>query len=174
MGAGEPGGKPPEVFDDPARMRRLARELGLWDVFHEVEMDVQQGFGPRSVPREQVTVVFVTATPFVSPTAIRSPTPTPVPPTTIPSPTPLKPTMAPRPPLNGRWHPGHRSTDDGAQAAARHDNGAGAQVDAQRDNGTGAQVDAQRENGTGAQADAAAHPSGHGRTTGSRITRTKK
>ena len=97
----EPGGKPPEVFDDPARMRRLA-ELGLWDVFHEVEVDVQQGFGPRSVPRGQVTVVFVTATPFVL------------------------------------------LTDGDTQPdAAQHDNGAGA----------------------------AAHPSGHGQTTGSRSLR---
>ena len=66
----EPGGKPPEVFDDPAQANAPRRELGLWDVFHEVEMDVAEGFGPAPVPRQDVAIIFeeqATDTPTPSP-----------------------------------------------------------------------------------------------------------
>jgi Tol biopolymer transport system component len=50
----------PQVSDRLEEMRGLARDLGLWDVFHEVELDVQGGFGPTDsrVPPENVVIVF--------------------------------------------------------------------------------------------------------------------
>jgi len=55
----EPG-VPPHVSDRLEEMRGLAQELGLWDVFHEVELDVQRGFGPAAsrVAPGDVDIVF--------------------------------------------------------------------------------------------------------------------
>ena len=53
--------KPPQVSDRLEEMRSLALELDLWDVFHELELDVREGFGPEEahVPPEDVEIVFV-------------------------------------------------------------------------------------------------------------------
>jgi LysM repeat protein len=53
--------RPPRVSDRLEEMRGLARELDLWDVFHEIELDVRDGFGPEEahVPPEDVEIVFV-------------------------------------------------------------------------------------------------------------------
>jgi hypothetical protein len=53
-------GEVPRVSDRLDEMRDLARELGLWDVFHEVELDVRDGFGPDEsrVPPRDVDIVF--------------------------------------------------------------------------------------------------------------------
>ena len=73
---------PPRASEQYDELRRLARELGLWDTFHEVELDVQQGFGPRPVPPAQVALILVTATPGLSrtpvPESATPPVPTPV------------------------------------------------------------------------------------------------
>jgi hypothetical protein len=65
-------GEPPQVSYRLEDMRALARELGLWDVFHQVELDVQRGFGPGAsrIASGDVDLVFV---PEVTPT----PTPKP-------------------------------------------------------------------------------------------------
>lgn len=56
----EPG-VPPQVSDRLEEMRGLAWEAGLWDVFHEVERDVQAGFGPdvSRVAPGTVDIVFL-------------------------------------------------------------------------------------------------------------------
>jgi hypothetical protein len=73
----------PEVSDDLEAMRPLARELGRWDEYHEVELDVQAGFGPEGArpDPEDVPIVFDeqltdTPTPTPTPTGTRTPTPT--------------------------------------------------------------------------------------------------
>jgi LysM repeat protein len=63
---------PPRVSDRLEEMRSLARELDLWDVFHEIELDVRDGFGPDAahVPPEDVEIVFVEIAEAPEPTAI--------------------------------------------------------------------------------------------------------
>ena len=96
----------PEVRYRLEDMRALARKLGLWDVFHEVELDVEAGFGPSGsrVPPEDVDIVFVEeATPTPTRTRVPTSTRTPVPsptwtrvPTSTRTPVP-SPTWTPRP-----------------------------------------------------------------------------
>jgi Tol biopolymer transport system component len=51
--------QPPQVSEDLEELRDFVRDLGLWDVFHEVERDVWAGFGPEPVPSDEVEIVFV-------------------------------------------------------------------------------------------------------------------
>jgi len=71
-------GEPPQVSYRLEDMRALARELGLWDVFSEVELDVQQGFGPAAsrIAPGDVDVIFIE--PVITPpppSSTRTPTP---------------------------------------------------------------------------------------------------
>lgn len=85
--------KPPRLFGRLEDMRPLARELGLWDLFHQIELEAQTGFGPPGSASAPVQIVFVdqavatptrtptlrpTRTPTLKPTrtATRTPTPT--------------------------------------------------------------------------------------------------
>jgi LysM repeat protein len=72
--------RPPQVSARLEDMRELARDLGLWDAFHEVEVDVAEGFGPTEsrVPSEKVDIVFV-GEPPPTVTVTPPPTATPVP-----------------------------------------------------------------------------------------------
>jgi hypothetical protein len=87
-------GEAPVVSDDLTEMRGLARDLGLWDTLHEVELDVQGGFGAAPVPSQDVEIVFVeeataTSTATGTPTPTRTPTPTGAP-TLTRTPTPTR------------------------------------------------------------------------------------
>jgi hypothetical protein len=70
-----PDGKAPQVSGDLPAMRGLARELGLWDTFHEAEQDVKNGFGPEEsrVAPSEVAIVFVEEVAPTSPTEIPAP-----------------------------------------------------------------------------------------------------
>lgn len=77
------GDAPPRVSSRLEDMRPLARELGLWDLFHQIELEAQAGFGPpgAAVNPAQVQIVFVeqaaaTATRRPQATPTRKPTPT--------------------------------------------------------------------------------------------------
>jgi hypothetical protein len=72
-------GEPPQVSSRLDDMRALAQELGLWDVFHQVELDVQQGFGPAAsrIASGDVDVVFIepVTPPLLPPAPTWTPTP---------------------------------------------------------------------------------------------------
>ncbi len=48
-----------ELTADQERVRRLAEELGLWDLFHAIELDAR-AFGPEAarIPAEDVPIIF--------------------------------------------------------------------------------------------------------------------
>jgi len=72
-------GEPPQVSYRLEEMRVLAQELGLWDVFHQVELDVQRGFGPGAsrIASGDVDVIFIE--PVTPPLPPPAPTWTPTP-----------------------------------------------------------------------------------------------
>lgn len=71
--------EPPRISDQLEEMRELARQLGSWDVFHEVELDVKDGFGvdgENQVAPDKVTIVFAeVGEPTATPTPVSTPTP---------------------------------------------------------------------------------------------------
>lgn len=73
----------PQVSARLEDMRALADELGLWNIFHDIELDVRAGFGPEAsrVSADDVEIVFVEEepTPTSTSTATRAPTRTPTP-----------------------------------------------------------------------------------------------
>jgi hypothetical protein len=58
-----------QVSSNLQGMRTLVDGWGLWDLFHEVEQDVQAGFGPAGaqVPGERVDIVFAGSPPSPTP-----------------------------------------------------------------------------------------------------------
>ncbi|MFO7632643.1 MAG: hypothetical protein R6W76_08900, partial [Caldilinea sp.] len=64
-----------QVSSQLEEMRSYARRIGKWDLFHEIELDVRNGFAvdpAERVPANQVQIVFVATS---MPTATRTPTP---------------------------------------------------------------------------------------------------